>query len=206
MTFPLLNDLPSRNTTSPSNTCRANIKMFASVNTLAIGLFALTTSLTRAQGGPGFEKFHDFSKTCTNITLDGYGLSADCTPLDPSKPLVKNPVTVLDFCVGFNDITMKLAASIYGKLSRDCDKCILTADPGAILQCECEFWDTNEEKYAIKNVTGDLDTVFTNYDGTMSCVGTETESTPDDWTTTLAPTAFPTTFATSTTEISTQSK
>lgn len=81
----------------------------------------------------GFEKFYDFFKICINIIFDGYGFLVDCIFFDFFKFLVKNFVIVLDFCVGFNDIIMKFVVFIYGKFSRDCDKCILIVDFGVIL-------------------------------------------------------------------------
>ncbi|KAK4201662.1 hypothetical protein QBC40DRAFT_323521 [Triangularia verruculosa] len=163
--------------------------MFAPANLSAIWLLSLVVVPLATAQGTVFNKFHDFSKSCTNITLTSIGyLQADCQPLDLSKP----PQTVgvdLNLCVGFDSAIKALDWSIYGKLSNDCKDCVLNTDSGAIMECVCEDESTHE----IKNSTLDLDTGVGNYNGEVVCYATAPT------TMSQLTTAFSTSIATTTT-------
>ncbi|KAK4175797.1 hypothetical protein QBC36DRAFT_189026, partial [Triangularia setosa] len=177
---PLIDDFLSRTQYQITYLTHAeqNLEMFALINILTIWLLSLSLPLTTAQG-PGFKRFHDFSKTCTNITFNDWYLSADCTPFDPSKSVEKDSLDPLDlnFCVGLGPTG--LTWDVYGKFSNYCKDCALNTNFGVILECECGFWDIDETQ----NVTLDLDTGIGNYNGSIFCYTTGPTNVPNDFTT-----------------------
>ncbi|KAK0716637.1 hypothetical protein B0T21DRAFT_352060 [Apiosordaria backusii] len=138
--------------------------MFALPNFFAIWLLSSILSLTTAQYT---QKWHSFSKTCTNITLtDNWFLNATCLPLDPSQHVPINYIPLdLNLCITMNE-TGQLDWDLYGKASNYCNNCTLALNPGCVdLTCTCGAdWG-----FPSHNTTINLDEGIGNYDGQVVC-------------------------------------